>query len=335
MDFFGLDLGASKIKIVQLKRSGDKVNLVSVGEIPAPRPGVRGSTKSQWAETAGAIKKLVTDLKLRTKNAVVSLPEGDVISRLKWFPPMKEGEVRAALEFEAETLIPHPLEKTQIDYEVVGKDEDGRLLVFIVAALKEVIDKHVKVVKLAGMIPIALETPAVSLTRIFSTRSKPNMILDFGSDYSTLIAGKESNVFLTRTFPIGSQAFIRSVSVSLGLDPNAAKGYYHAYGLREEELEGKVRESLMPVFNRLVDEIKKTIYSFNEEWREDIKVLVISGEGAMLPQLVEELVKILGIEVQVVQPFAAVNISTPLSIDINKEGIRFATVFGLATRNLK
>ncbi len=334
MDFFGLDIGSSSIKILQLKKEKDQLVLVNIGETVSPQPGVSGETEEQWAQTAEAIKKLISDLKLRTKNAVVGLPEHEVISRLKWFPPMKENEIMVALEFEAETFIPHSLDKVQIDYEIVDKDGKGRLLVFIVAALKTVVQKYLRVAKLAGVVPFALETPAVSLARAFSVKNTATLILDLAAKYTHLIASREGNVFLTRTIPVGAEAFVRSVSVSLGLETNVAVGYFRAYGLKEDELEGKVRKSLMPIFIKLVDEIKKTIYSFREEWGQEIGVLVLSGGGALAPEFIEELVKTLAIEVQIIQPFANVKVNISPPIDIRKEGARFGTVFGLASRGL-
>lgn len=334
MDFFGLDIGSSSIKLAQLRKGKGALALVALGESKAPYPGVRSESEKDWVETASVIKGLLSELKIKTKNVVLSLPEDLVISRLRWFPPMKEGEIGVALEFEAETFIPHPLNKVQIDYEVVKKDEKGRSLVFILAALKKTVEKYLKIAKMAGLNTIALETPAVSLARIFSFNKLPALILDVGSRFSSLTTSKERNVYLTRTISIGGNAFTRAISLSLGLEPGVAESYRQAYGLRGEELEGKVRAALMPLFKKLTDEIKKTIFSFKEEWQEDIKLLVVCGGGAGTPDLIEELAKVLGVEVQLAQPFTGIKTENPLTIDVRKEGARFSVVFGLAARDL-
>ena len=105
-------------------------------------------------------------------------------------------------------------------------------------------------------------------------------------------------------------------------------------GLKEDELEGRVRKALMPLFQRLADDVKKSIYSFKEEWQENVGLLVFSGGGATTPELAEEMTKILGLEVQVAQPFAGVKMAAPISIDLGKEGPRFSVAFGLAGRRL-
>jgi len=332
MQFFGLEINGSSIKLVQLKKENDGLTVLALGEIASPQPGINGENEAQWLETANAIKSLLKDLKLKTKNAVIGLPEHQVISRLIKFPPMKANEVKAALEFEAETFIPHPLDKVQMDYEIIDKDQDGHLLVFIVAVLKDLVDRYLKVAKAAGIIPVALETPAISLARAFASGEAPVLILELDERHSNLIVAKQRNVFLSRSIPIGIESFTRAISVSLGLEMNVAENYRRAYGLKENELEGKVREALLPLFNRMTEEVKKMIYAFREEWQEDVAVLVLSGDGAITPEFAEEMAKILGVEVQVAQPFAGVKLAAPLPVDVKNEGARFSVAFGLAAR---
>ena len=335
MQFFGLEIGDSSIKIVQLKKEPDSLTVLALGEAASPQPGISSKSEAQWRETAKAIKSLVKELKLKTKNAVVGLPESEVISRLIKFPSMKDREVRAALEFEVETFIPHPLDKIQMDYEIISRDENGKLLVFVVAALKETVEKYLKVLREAGVTPIALETPAVALARIFASSDSPVLIVELEGKYSNLIIGKQQNVFLTRSVPIGTESFVRAISVSLGLEISEAEGYCRTYGLKGDELEGKVKQALMPLFERLIHEVKKVIYAFNEEWRDNVGLLVFSGDGATIPEFTEETARILGIETQVAQPFAQVKLAAPAVIDVQKEGGRFSVALGLAARGLK
>jgi len=334
MELFGLDIGSSSIKLVQLEKEKDTLVLKAVGEAVSPQPGMEGETEAHLTETATAIKKLLADLKIKTKNVVLGIPEPKVISRLIWFPSMKESELQAALEFEAETFIPYPRGKVQLDYKIIDKDKDGRLLVFVIACLNQIIEKYLKTAKLADITPVALESPAVSLCRVFAANGSANLIMDIGAKYTVLTVGKSGNVFLTRTLPLGTESFLRAISISLGIEVNAAEGYRRAYGLGENELEGKVRKAMMPLFEKLVEEIKKAIFSFKEEWQNEVGLITLCGGGATTPGFTEQMAKILGVEVQLAQPFAKTKIISPLPFEPNKEGARFAVVFGLAARDL-
>jgi type IV pilus assembly protein PilM len=163
----GVDIGVGSIKIVALETSGDKQILNSVGEIKNPAPDwIKGENKKAVEEVAKAIKSLWSDLKVCRRQVVTSLPEDEVVSRLIRLPPLKEGEIKDALRFEAETFVPYPLSEVSIDYEIIEQDEAGRLTVFAIASRNKVIETYLKVFKMAGLELNALESPAVAMRRI-------------------------------------------------------------------------------------------------------------------------------------------------------------------------
>jgi len=328
---FGLDIGAGSIKIVLLKREGKKRQLLALGEVSTPAGSLE--VTSGEVKIIEGIKKLVKDLEIKSKLAVVALPETKAISRVLSFPPMKESEIYKAIFYEAETFIPYPLDQVQIDYQVI-ENTSQRVLVFVVAAPKKLIERRTEVVQESGLTPLALETTATALARAFeNSTNKPMMILDIGAKTSTMVVTKNNLVFFTRTIVFGGEAFTRSISISLGMETVKAEEYKKAYGLESGKWEDKIKKALNDISGRLIEEIKKGMLTFKEEWGEDVGFLVISGGGALLPGLADELVKILGIEVQISQPLAGVGIEGARMItDNQKEFSKFTTAIGLAKR---
>jgi type IV pilus assembly protein PilM len=99
----------------------------------------------------------------------------------------------------------------------------------------------------------------------------------------------------------------RAISLGLGLDMASAEEYKKAYGINESELEGKIRGVALPVFNSVVDELRKAMTLFTEDTGgKTPELLVLSGGGANLPGMAEELTRTLGVEVQVAQPLVNV-----------------------------
>ena len=127
----------------------------------------------------------------------------------------------------------------------------------------------------------------------------------------------------------------RAISVNLGLDMASAEEYKKAYGMKEMELEGKIKNAIMPVFDSMAEEIRRAMALYSESNNQAIELLVLSGGGAKLPGLAEELTKLLGIEVQVIQPFLKIDCQKIVSpIDLEVEGYRFSTAVGLAMRDM-
>jgi len=337
-DFLGIDIGSLSVKVVALSKKEDGLELRAIGEAKTGGINLVKATKEELKKLAKIIKSLLVDMGLKDKMAVISLPESEVISRLIKLPPLNKKEIKDALRFEAETFVPYPLKEVTIDYEVVEKDELGKLLVFAIAAKNELIHKFLKLFKMVGLELLAMESVSVAIKRVISqVISKNNSILlvDIGNSYSSVICLNNSQIYYTGTIAVGGESISRSISINLSLDMSSAEEYKKAYGMNASELEGKIKNAILPVFNNMVEELRKTMTSYREEWGKKVDLLVLSGGGANMPGLAEELTKVLGIEVQIIQPFLRIdskNLTLPM--DINIDGCRFSVSVGLAMRGL-
>lgn len=338
-DLVGIDIGRNTIKLVSLSKNSEVWSLDSLGEVKAPVMEVKtDEDKSKFLmECEVAIKSLLNDLKIKPKQVVAGLPEDEVISRLVRLPPLKESEIMDALKFEAETFVPYPLDEVSIDYEIVEKDDAGRLTIFVVAARNKLIQSYVKLFKSLGLELLALESSSVALRRLvkFGINTIERLVIvDLGEKYSDIFNMNKGNIYFARSILVGGESITRSISLGLNLDMASAEEYKKAYGIKETELEGKIRTVVMPVFNNIAEEIRKAMALFVEDsGGKKVELLVLSGGGANLPGLAEELTKLLGVEVQVIQPFSkidATKINTQFNLNI--DGCRFALATGLAMR---
>ncbi len=337
----GLDVGQNGIKAVSVDKDvSGKLVLSLIGEIKSPqREDESENSKNKYFEFLGnSLKKLISDLKIKGNQAVVNLPENEVVSRLVRLPPLKDSEIMDALRFEAETFVPYPLDKVSIDYEIVEKDDAGRITVFVIAAKNDLINSYVKLFKSLGMELIAIESSSIAYRRIVKsgiTSVDRVMVLDMGEKYSDILNINKGNVYFSRSLPVGGESITRAVSLGLGLDMASAEEYKKAYGIKAEELEGKIRTVSLPVFNSIADEVRKAMTLFNEDTGKTVELLILSGGGAVLPGMAEELTKVLGVEVQIAQPFMNIN-TTKIQAPFNlvTEGSRFSLAVGLSLRGL-
>lgn len=337
-NLLGIDIGVGSIKIVSLSKNNKGVVLDAIAEAKTPIDDWTKGDHKKIGELAAFIKSLLADAKIRARQAVVSLPEDEIVSRVIRLPPLKEGEVREALKFEAETFVPYPLDQVSIDYEVMEEDEAGRLTVFAIAAKNDLINLYVKLFKSLGLDLVAIESPAVAIKRVTNLVvgvDNPMMVMDMGEKYSDIICLNKGNIYFTRAISVGGESLTRAISINLGLDMASAEEYKKAYGLKEMELEGKIKTALAPVFGSMAEEIRRALVAFKEDQGKSIEFLVLSGGGANLPGLAEELTRILGVEVQVIQPFLRIDTtSVTAPFNFNSEGCRFTLAIGLALREV-
>lgn len=337
----GLDVGQNGIKVVSIdKDAAGKLSLSLIGETKSPQMdgNTDGSKDKYFKELSQSLKTLILDLKIKGKQVVVNLPENEVVSRLVRLPPLKDSEIMDALKFEAETFVPYPLDKVSIDYEVVEKDDAGRITVFVIAAKNDLISEYVKMFKSLGMELIAIESSSVAYRRMIRSgviSVERVIVLDIGEKYSDILNINKGNVYFSRSLPVGGESITRAISLGLGLDMPSAEEYKKAYGIKAEELEGKIRTVALPVFNSIADEVRKAMTLFSEDTGKTIELLVLVGGGAVLPGMAEELTKVLGVEVQVAQPFVKIEtnkIQAPFNLAT--EGSRFSLAVGLSLRGL-
>jgi len=340
-EIIGIDIGQNSVKIVSLSKIGDGLALDALGEAKLPVVDIKtDEDRGKFLDDSEKIiKGLLDDLKIKPKQVVAGLPESEIISRLVRLPPLKESEIMDALKFEAETFVPYPLDEVSIDYEIIEKDDAGRLTIFVVAARNKLIQVYIKLFKSLGLELLALESSSIALRRTIKTNINTVervMVVDLGERSSSIFNINKGNVYFSRSIMVGGESITRSISLGLSLDMASADEYKKAYGIKESELEGKIRSAVMPVFNNISEEIRKAMALFMEDsGGKKIELMILAGGGANLPGLAEELTKFFGVEVQVVQPFSKIDTSkTRTQFNLNIEGCRFALVTGLAMRGL-
>ena len=338
-NYLGVDIGQSSVKVVLINKEKEgNFFLENIGEAKLElNESNQNDSGKRWGEVGKAIKTIISDNKIKNKQVIAALPENEVISRLVRLPPLKDSEIMDALRFEAETFVPYPLEEVSLDYEIIEKDEAGRLNVFVIAARNELISDYIKLFKSLGLDLMALESPSVAFRRMArnSVGSIERLVvLNIGEKFSDIFNVYKGNVYFSRSLPIGGESLTRAVSLGLGLDLVSAEEYKKAYGIKEEELEGKIRVATMPVFNSITDEVRKAIALFAEDsGGKTVQLLVLSGGGANMPGMAEELTRTLGVEVQISQPFVNIDVTKIQSpFNLNVEGCRFSLAVGLSLR---
>lgn len=340
-EIVGVDIGRNKIKVASLSKTNEGLVLDSLGAAKSPRMVVKTDDDKVklLSESEEVIKKLFEDLKINPKKAIVSLPEDEVISRLVRLPPLKDTEIMDALHFEAETFVPYPLDEVSIDYEIVEKDDAGRLTIFVVAAKKKLIQGYMKLFKSLGLELLALESPAIAFRRVVKhgmSTVERLIVVDLGEKYTDIFNINKGNVYFARSLSVGGESITRAISLGLNLDMASAEEYKKAYGMNPDELEGKIRVAMAPVFNSVAEEIRKAMTIFLEDsGGKKVELLALSGGGANLPGMAEDLTRVLGIEVQVIQPLVKVDTSKiKTDFNLNVDGCKFTLSVGLAMRGL-
>lgn len=318
IEYFGLDFGHSTLKAVELRKVGKEHQLVTFGSVPTPS-GVLGSENDdQKNSLVKAIKSLIKELNIKTKKVVISIPESFVSSRLIQIPYVDENQLDEAVHWQAKQYIPVPLDEVNMSYRRIGESysADGvkQWNVFLVAVSKILIEYYIGILKRAGLEPLAIETQSAAIARSMSKSEDKtsSLILDFGYETVTLAIIKNSELIYSQSVPTGSNSLTKAIAQDFSLEYNQAEEYKKSYGLDESQLDGRIYRSLKPVVDAIIAEVTRAIDYFKINSSENIPTKVILvGEGSYLPGFVIYLTQIIGLEVQLGNPWIGVKINDP------------------------
>lgn len=344
MDFIGLDIGTSSIKAVELHREGRGLpRLQLYASSPVPPFQIMSENESDQKAFSKGLSDFISSFPFSTRGAVIALPESQIFTRVISLPSMSEKELKSAMQWEAEQYIPIPLTEVNLDWQILdgndGKVGGDQVEVLLVAAPKNLISRYLKVLQQASIEVLGIETETIAVARSLvgeEASTPPTMVVNIGAATTDLTVVSRGSVRFTRSISTGGSALARAVSQSLGFDLDQAEEYKRTYGLDSSKLEGKVTTAIKPIFDVIVEEIKRSITFYASHHQgEAIKRAIISGGTAALPGIIVYLAEGLNVEVQLGNPWGFIDCPPKFSAkELEEIGPSFAVASGLALKDV-
>ncbi len=336
--FTGLDIGFSSIKAVVLSHSGKQPELVSLGSIAAPQPGIVSDADIDLEVEAKAIKNLMTQIKAPMNKVVVALPESKIFTRvISDFPFLSDQELSAAIKYSAEEFVPLPIDQVNLTWVIINRNkQQNKTEVLVVASPKNLVNKYLKVFEMAQIKPLALETEIIAATRALvgaNSFSPTTLIVQLGATTTDFAIVSHGVILLTRSIVTGGVAMTRAIAQYLNFELIQAEEYKKVYGMLEDQLEGKIFQILKPIVDVIVSEGRRVVQSFQtKNPNNPVKRVVLTGGGAKLPGIVIYFANSLNLEVQEADPWFAVQKPANLAQKLTAEGPMYTVSIGLALR---
>lgn len=333
----GIDIGSKTIKVVELKWESGKPALKSAAAVGVKNINIdRFQDDAEFAALAATIKKLFSDAKIGSKEVYVALPESQVFTRTIKLPPLTDQEIASAVKWQAEDVVPIPIKDTIFQHIVLERRETAQppeVLVLVVAAPRALVEKYIKVLSMAGLTVVGVETELLAMTRSLGVQNQTVLLANLGAKSTDIAIAKSDKLFFSRTIPTAGEAFTRAITQTMGIDPNQAEEYKKTYGLSTSQIEGKVATAIMPIFKIVVEEIKKAIHFYQTEEKGEMPTLIVlAGGSAGLPDISPVLAKLIGIEVVIANPFSKVATGPESQKSLKNYAPLYSIAVGLALK---
>lgn len=336
-DHIGLDFGNHSVKAVQLRNIERNPALVAFSSQPTPAGVINSEDETHQKKLAEVLRVLHSDGGFRTRSIVAALPEFSIFTRFLELPGIKEEEIEDAVHWQAKQVIPIPVNEVQMSYLTLNKDESKNAFrVLMVAAPKKLVDLYVKVIEMAKLEPVAIETESIAAGRAIYKSSKISdaVILDFGSQSTDMGIMTDGELVFSQSISVGSDALTRAIASEFSFEYQQAEEYKRNYGLDQSQLEGKIYNAIKPVVDSIIAEVRRGVefYKTRTLLASPSQYMLI-GDGSLLPGLVVYLSQSLGVNVQLADPWTGISIDKKQEAILSKGKPAYAVAVGLALKS--
>jgi type IV pilus assembly protein PilM len=335
-DMFGLDIGSSAVKAVQLKAGPNGTYaLAALGIASLPREAIAEGTIKEPATVSAAIKDAVTNAGITATDAVISICGRELIIKKVQIPAVPAKELHDAVQLEAEHHIPFAIDEVFIDYHVVG-ESGGNLDLILVAVKKTKVMEYITVVEAAGFTPVVVDVDSFALSNQFEINvggqtEEAVALIDIGASVMKTNVMRSGASIFARDIPFGGNHYTQAIASRLGVPFKQAEA---AKLGRDPKVEwAALSPAVEEVSHELSLEVQRTFdYFASTAESERIGKIVLSGGCAQVPGLTDYLASNWGIPVELARPFDRVTVADAYADAVHGAGSALAVAVGLGMR---
>jgi len=337
---FGLDIGFSSLKIMQLSVQNNRQTIIGYGVASFDSAAIVDGVITNPEVIAKVIyelfeKNLVGDI--TTRRVAVAVPAARTFTRTITLPALNNKDLADAVRLETEQYVPVPIDELYFDYSTISKT-DKEIEVLAVAVPKKLVDSYVQLTSLLGLEVVAIETTINAESRLFKQAEQsdvPTVLIDLGS-LSSDITIYDDGIVVTGTVMGGGDSFTKTISEVLGVTKAEAHVIKTKYGMSKSKKQDEIIAGLRPQLDQMLKEIRHMIRYYEERSGSKLKIgqVVTMGGGANIPGLSEHMTNLLRLPVRMCDPWQHLDfhgLQPPNSV----EKSMYVTVTGLALMNPK
>lgn len=337
-DFFGLDLGTTAIRIVQLRGSGPVKQLVKYAYAPVDSKIAVSDSNADQQKLMQVLRDLIGQAGITTRNVAVGLPSSKVFTTLVDIERLAPNELSKSIRFQADSIIPTPLAESKIDWAVLGDSpkDKTKVEVLMTSVPNEFVEKRLDMLESIGLNVVAFEPDNLALSRalVAADSTTPQMVLDIGHKSTDLVIALNGIPRLTRSIPTGNEALVRAAVQNLSIDEKQAQQFIYKFGLDKNKLEGQIYNAIVGTVDILMSEIEKSIKFFQARYTTSkMDRIIVTGGASTLPEFPLYLANKFGLNVEIGNAWRNVSFAQSRQNELMAVSNNFGVAVGLAERN--
>lgn len=338
----GIDIGASSVKMCQIKKTSRGMVLERFGLVELPSETVVDGALMNSARVVEAVQELFAMHRVKHKQVALSISGHSVIIKKIPLPQMNRQELEASIQWEAEQYIPFDISDVYIDVQIVNpvSAQPGQMDVVLVAAKKDFVNEYTSVILEAGLEPVVCDVDAFAVENMFSAnydipKDQTIALVNVGASKTNINIIALGISSFTRDLAVGGNSFTEEIQKLLNISQEEAEALKVGGGGQDGAgvVPQDVEQAIQTVADNITSDVQRSIDFYSATSADPSPSNVyLTGGSARLPALSRAISTRIGVPVHVVDAFKKI---APGPVDqrlLTQMGPAAAVAVGLALR---
>ncbi|OFZ18425.1 MAG: hypothetical protein A2X94_15060 [Bdellovibrionales bacterium GWB1_55_8] len=307
----GLSIGASSIKLIELKKNGKGWKLLHFGIAQISEDVIVDREIVNAVAVVDTIKTLVAQIKLGNKSVCTSLSGTSLIIKKMTLDVPNMRELQSQVFWEAEQYLPFDVSEVVMDYQVLSRAKDNKTDVLLVAVKKGVLDSYMSCIEDSGLKPKIVDVDFFALQNLYEANypANPNeavALVDIGATALKIVVVHAGVPIFTKDTAIGGRNVTAEIQKHLNLS------YVDAETLKVGGQGGPVPQEVSDLLHlgaeNFAMEIKRALdfYAASSS-SAPVSYILLAGGSAKIPELSRLVEESIGLPTQLINPFNSIS----------------------------
>jgi type IV pilus assembly protein PilM len=311
----GLDIGTSAVRAVELTvDNGHHPVLEAFGQVGLPPGAVVDGEIRDRSQVVQALRRIWREGGFKQRKVVLGVAGLRAITREVDMPPIPPGELDEAVKFQADQVLPFPMDQTMISSKVMAQftDAEGtpQIRVLVAAVHRELIDGVVKAVKEAGLEPVGIDLDTAALARALhdpAATEDAEVVVSVGAGLTLVVVQRGGQLQFVRTIDLGGETITRAIASALDVPLVDAEQIKRGLGGPDAH-DYRAENATRTAIGDLVGEIHNSVRFYSSQpGRTAPERMLVTGAGARVAEFMEQLQQGLDLQVLPASPLSRVD----------------------------
>nr|MDA8048221.1 type IV pilus assembly protein PilM [Actinomycetota bacterium] len=230
----GLDIGSSAVRAAEIEmgRDGRRI-LRRYAQIGLPAGHVVDGEIHNIPGVAGALRRMWNEAGFSTKKVVLGVSGPRVFIRQADVTAMRPEDMRSSLKFEAQDLVPIPMEDAVIDFSLLddprpaGGEGGETQRILLVAAHRDLLRSYLATMKEASLEAVVMDAAPLALMRavpsVAGDGRTAEVIVSIGAELTTVAVRQDGLPRFIRSLTVGGSKLTETIAHNLHIEMATAE----------------------------------------------------------------------------------------------------------------